>query len=168
MKKFIAILILALGVVATTPSALAQDVATMERVPRAKLRHWLNGHIPVKSDFTYIGFIHSASVPCVDSTLRIVETAGAIGMSAIIATKESQSRVEKWLYRVTNTPHSGVLYDAAKIFEAFGIEYAPFGVIIDHKRRALWFGNPNRLTQTQIIELIDNHKNNHKRCRSRK
>ena len=169
MKKFLAILILTLGVaVAATPSSFAQNVATQERVPKLKLSSWLNGHIPVESDYTYLGFIHSASVPCIASTSHIVSAAKQVGMSVIIITKEPQQSLSNWLYKLTDEPCVGVHHSSSAIFANYGVEYAPFGVIISKKRRALWFGNPNRLTQKQIIEIIDNHKNDKQRCRSRK
>lgn len=169
MKKFLAILIFTLVVaVAATPSSFAQNVATQERVPKIKLNNWLNGHIPVESDYTYLGFIHSASVPCIESTSHIISTAKQVGMNVIIITKESQASLGNWLYKITDEPCVGVLHSSSAIFTNYGVEYAPFGVIISKKRRALWFGNPNRLTQKQIIEIIDNHKNDKQRCRSRK
>ncbi|MBQ5635017.1 MAG: hypothetical protein IIV10_01775 [Alistipes sp.] len=170
MKKFLAILIFTMGVAAaTTPSSFAQNVATYERVPKLKLHNWLNGHIPVGSDYTYLGFIHSASVPCIESTSHVISTAKQVGMSVIIFTKESQASLGKWLYKVTDEPCVGVHHSSSNIFTNFGVKYAPFGIIISKKRRALWFGNPNRLTQKDIINIIDNNKkNNKKRCRSRK
>ncbi|MBQ7856882.1 MAG: hypothetical protein IJ348_07220 [Alistipes sp.] len=164
MRRFVTILIMALCVA----SATAQNVATQERVPRLKLHKWLDGYTPAESDYTYIGFIHSASVPCVESTMHILSVAEQVGMRVIIITKESPQYLGEWLHSLSRQGRAGVHHSSAEVFADYGIEYAPYGVITDKRRRALWFGNPNRLSRNQIVELIDNNKKSIKRCRSQK
>ena len=69
-----------------------------------------------------------------------------------------------WLGRLA-TGRSGVACDCEYSFRSFGVNYAPFGVIIDSKRKVIWFGNPKQLTEEYILKLTNNKK---AKCRSRK
>ena len=150
MRNFVIIIIALLS----CASAMAQNIALNERVPRIRRAEWLGGHIPTQSDFTYMEFIHSRSMPSRRSVERIVEHSRKIpSLNVIIVTKESATVAEAWL-----TEHmsggEGVIVQAERIFDRYGVQYAPFGIIIDRKRRALWFGNPRQLDTKTIERLV--------------
>lgn len=147
MTKFrIAILILAL---CSALSASAQRVALSERIPKIKAAYWLNGKMPEKSKYTYIEFIHSHTISCL-RTLSKLQTDNAYfgeDLRGIIITKESPDQISKTL-RECAGEYINVAFDAeGEIFRQFGIRYVPFGIIIDHKRKVLWFGNPDTLNE---------------------
>lgn len=132
----------------------AQTIALNERTPRIKKAKWLNGNTPSKSRFTYIEFIHSASMPCrvtVERTFNYLSSRNDVNF--ILVSHESATEIDKWVMRYI-TPSSGVIVDDETIRKNFGVRYAPFAVIIDHKRRALWFGNPQQLDREMIYEII--------------
>ncbi len=134
-------------------SVKAQTIALGERTPRVKNAKWLNGNIPQKSDFTYIEFIHSASAPCRTSAERIHKIISEFNNIAfVLISHQDASVIENWVTEHINAK-SGVIVDDERIRTSFGVNYAPYGVILDHKRRALWFGNPQLLDRKTIEKL---------------
>ena len=156
------ILTLSLGM-----TAHAQNLAIGERTPpmHLKYRHWVNGHTPAECEYTYIGFVHSASIPCIRGIEHVEKIiAGRENVRLLVMTKESEENMSAWLGRLV-AGRSGVACDCEYPFRSFGVNYAPFGVIIDGKRRVLWFGNPKQLTEEYLLKLTNNSKT---KCRSRK
>ena len=134
-------------------NAEAQTIALGERTPRVKNAKWLNGNIPQKCDFTYIEFIHSASTPCRTSAERIHKIINEFGNIAfVLISHQDASDIDHWVTEYIG-PKSGVIVDDNRIRISFGVNYAPYGVILDHKRRALWFGNPQLLDKQTIEKL---------------
>lgn len=135
-------------------SADAQTIALGERVPRIKSAKWLNGNTPKKRAFTYIEFIHSASKPCRNTVERVAaHLATKRSVNIVLVSHESATEIAEWVMTHI-TPSSGVIVDDKHIRHYFGVQYAPFAVIVDHKRRALWFGNPQRLDKDMLDSLI--------------
>ena len=135
-------------------SAEAQTIALGEHTPRFKKAKWLNGNIPQKCDFTYIEFIHSASAPCQQSAKRIYNIINEFESCAfILISHQSATEIDSWVTAYIS-PRSGVIIDDDRIRNSFGVNYAPYAVILDHKRRALWFGNPQLLDKQTIEKLI--------------
>ena len=148
----------ALCALLSVSSVEAQTIALGERTPRVKNAKWLNGNVPQKSDFTYIEFIHSASLPCRSSAERIHKIINELdNIAFVLISHQDASVIDPWV-----TEHigkrSGVIVDDERIRTSFGVNYAPYGVILDHKRRALWFGNPQLLNRTTIEKLTENGK----------
>ena len=160
MKPLLGILsALTLSLALTLPAA-AQNLAIGERTPSMHIgyRHWMNGYVPPEREFNYIGFVHSASLLCVRGTEhaeRIIAANGKIRM--LIFTKESAAETGAWLGRYA-AGNSGVACEREYTFRSFGVNYAPFGVITDSKRRVLWFGNPKQLTEEFLQKLTDTEK----------
>ena len=131
----------------------AQTIALGERVPRIKNATWFNSSEPPKSDFTFVQFIHSASVSCRQST----EQLGAIvekipNATLILVTHQSASDIDGWVSKCVK-PRVGIIVDDTTIHDSFGVNYAPYVVVLDSKRRVLWFGNP-RLLNRNVIDKI--------------
>ena len=131
----------------------AQTIALGERTPRIKKAKWLNGNIPEQCDFVYIEFIHSASISCRNSTERIHKIVKEVGNIAfVLISHQNASEIEDWVIRHIDS-RSGVIVDDTEIRNSYGVNYAPYSVIIDNKRRALWFGNPQMLDRKTIEKL---------------
>lgn len=148
-------------------AAHAQNLAIGERTPpmHLKYRHWVNGHIPSDCEYAYIGFVHSASIPCIRGIEHVEKIIACNeNIRLLILTKEPEANMSAWLGRLA-AGRSGVACDCEYSFRSFGVNYAPFGVIIDSKRKVIWFGNPKQLTEEYILELTNNKK---AKCRSRK
>ena len=152
MKRLLIIII----ALCTIGYCQAQTIALGERTPRIKKAKWLNGNTPEKSDYTYIEFILSKSVPCRTTVEHLYAyISKKPNINFVLISHESATEIDQW---VTNyiSSSSGIIIDDEKIRQEFGVKYAPFAVIIDQKRRALWFGNPQLLEIKQIEELINN------------
>ena len=163
MKKIVIILFALM----CSAGAVAQNIAIGERTPKIKNPHRMNGAVAQPAEFTYLGFVHSASIPCTQSLAMLAKVAEQTGaFSMMIFTKEPASaQTASTLQRYANGRFSEVHTSAKQAFDRFGVNYAPFGVIIDKKRRALWFGDPQSLNKEKIIEILDNYNSI---CRSRK
>ena len=78
-------------------------------------------------------------------------------MPCIFFTKESASATVDWLLNLADE-RVAIRTSALDVCKRYEVRYAPFGVIIDHKRRVLWFGNPTLLDRKQIEYIINNRK----------
>ena len=153
MSKFFYIAA-ALFALLTISGAEAQTIALGERTPRFKNAKWLNGNTPEKCAFTYVEFIHSASIPCRNSAERIHKIVEEVGdIAFVLISHQSASEIGEWVTHHIN-PRSGVIVDDSSIRRSFGVNYAPYAIILDHKRRAIWFGNPQLLDRKMIEKLI--------------
>ena len=153
MKKFwqIAIVTMALFSVA---SATAQTLALGERTPRIRKAKWLNGNAPEKCDFSYIEFIHSASIPCRKTAERLHSIISEFdNIAFVLVSNQKATEIDEWVTKYID-PRSGIVVDDSHIRTSFGVNYAPYAVIINSKRRALWFGNPQLLDRKTLEKLI--------------
>ncbi len=156
MKRTIIYIAVAIAGLFVAINAEAQTISLGERTPRLKKAKWLNGYTPEKSDFTYIEFIHSASIPCRNSAERIHKIIKGLGNTTfILISHQSATEISHWVTEHIDT-HSGVIIEDTRIRTSFGVNYAPYAVILDHKRRALWFGNPQILNRITIEKLTEN------------
>ncbi len=131
----------------------AQTIAIGERTPRIKHCKWLNGNVPEQCDFVYIEFIHSASTSCRNTAERLHKVVNEIGNIAfVLISHQSASEIDDWVVQHIDK-RSGVIVDDTSIRHTFGVNYAPYSIIIDQKRRALWFGNPQLLDKKAIEKL---------------
>lgn len=155
MSRFAYILI-ALCALFVASTSEAQTIALGERTPRIKQAKWLDGKKPPKSSFTYIEFIHSASKPCRLSAERIFKIVNEFdNISFVLISHQSITEIDSWVIDFIG-PKSGIIVEDKTIRSSFGVNYAPYGVVLDHKRRALWFGNPRLLDRKKIEQLINN------------
>ena len=157
MKRLFYVVIAIIALCSST-NASAQTIALGERTPRVKKANWLNGNMPKKCDFTYIEFILSGSAPCRNSAERIHKIVNEFNNIAfVLISHQEASDIDHWVTDHIN-PTSGVIVNDERIRTSFGVNYAPYGVILDHKRRALWFGNPQLLEKKTIEKLIEQGK----------
>jgi hypothetical protein len=131
----------------------AQTIALGERTPRIKNAKWLDGNTPQQCDFTYIEFIHSASASCRTSAERIHNIINEFSNVAFVLISHQDIKdIDHWVVGHIN-PKSGVIIEDKHIRTSFGVNYAPYAVFLDNKRRALWFGNPQLLDRKTIEKL---------------
>ena len=128
----------------------AQNVAIGERAPRVK-----SFKVQIEEGkYLYMGFVHSPSRPCEVSAPKVLELIKSNdAISATLFTKEGENECEKWLVDISKSG-TMVVMEADEIFHRFGVEYAPFGVVLDHKQRVLWQGNPQTLDKSKIENII--------------
>ena len=134
----------------------AQTIALGERTPRVKQAKWLDGKVPPKNKFTYIEFIHSASQPCRLSAERIFKIVNEFdNISFVLISHQKLTEIDAWVLNFVGE-RSGVIIEDSSIRQSFGVNYAPYAVVLDHKRRALWFGNPRLLDRKKIEQIVTN------------
>ena len=146
------------------------DRIALRGCPCAKSRHRRTDaadapQIPSLGERTYpaglrirLHRVHSASIPCIGGIEHVEKIiAGNENIRLLILTKEPEANMSAWLGRLA-AGRSGVACDCEYSFRSFGVNYAPFGVIIDSKRKVIWFGNPKQLTEEYILKLTNNKK----------
>lgn len=154
MKGFFVYGLLMIAGLFAVESGSAQTISLGERTPRFKQAKWLNDNIPEECDFLYIGFIHSASISCRQSVERLHEVVkGFDNMAFVLISHQSLANIDSWVAEHIDK-RSGVIVEDTTIRTSFGVNYAPYAVILDNKRRALWFGNPQLLNRATIEKLI--------------
>jgi hypothetical protein len=155
MSRFFQILI-ALCALFVALTSQAQTIALGERTPRVKQAKWLDGKVPPKNKFTYIEFIHSASQPCRLSAERIFKIVNEFdNISFVLISHQKLTEIDAWVLNFVGE-RSGVIIEDSSIRQSFGVNYAPYAVVLDHKRRALWFGNPRLLDRKKIEQIVTN------------
>lgn len=154
MRRFIHISILVAATLLAATESVAQSIALDERTPRIRRAEWLNNHTPRVAEYTFIDFINSASAPCLNSVRQAQSIiSGYNNISTILITREHSDALQPWVATLLS-PQLGVIVADERIRKDFGVNYAPFAILLDHKRRAIWFGNPNNLDRTTIEKLI--------------
>ena len=132
----------------------AQTILLGERTPRFRQAKWLDGNEPKSCDFVCIEFVHSASLPCRQSVERLHQMVNSFdNMAFVMISHQSLTEIDSWVVKHIDK-RSGVIFDDRAIRASFGVNYVPYAVIIDRKRRALWFGNPQLLDRAMIEKLI--------------
>lgn len=125
-------------------AASAQHLALGERTPKIKTQQWLDGIVPQQTEYTYIEFVRSTTRPCIESFLKIKEhiTDRNIPLGVIFIVCDEPSQADPRLRECLGGNVGALIDDTGRIFNDFGVRYVPYGVVVDRKRKALWFGNP--------------------------
>lgn len=147
---------LAAAFVFTAQAALAQQIALGEKVPALKVSTWLDGQKPATAkELTYVEFFQSANPACVSSVKQLKALTDKYGdrLEVIVIAQENEEKVAPLLKPYLSQNVYVAMDAGGKIFSAFGVQYVPFGVLVDSKNRALWMGNSMQLTPA-IIEKI--------------
>ncbi len=134
----------------------AQNVIVGERLPDLNLRKWLMDFQPEQREYTCYLFYHSESELC-ERALNVIKP--LVGgddsrVGVVIITKEEYEDAG-----VTLTGHLDdnvcVAFDInGRAFRSVGVDFIPFCVICDKKRRALWCGNGVTLTQAVLDKIL--------------
>lgn len=147
MKTKLAILALLL---LTTIPLSAQKVATGERAPKIEEFDIKQ----IQTEYICMAFIHSSSQACQSAIERMVASIDASdSLTPILFTRESRERYSLWLEQLSASG-TQVVSQASSLFTRYGIDYAPFAVIIDTKRRVVWFGNPQTLNSQRLDKIL--------------
>lgn len=146
MKKMLVLLLSMLC--APLCTAFAQRIQLGEKAPELKGDTWLDDRRPASAPLTYVEFFHSRSKSGAQALERLKSVSEAMGdkLRVIVITRETEEKIAP-LVSAALTRQTGVLLDAdGRNFTAYGVEYLPFGVLVDSRNRALWMGNTLQLT----------------------
>lgn len=151
MKKTVILILLTLLV--PFADAAAQKIILGERVPELKVGAWLGGQLPQAAPMTYVEFFHSSNPACIASMDKLKEYTNKLGtkLRVVVLTQEKEEKISSLLQPYLSPQISVGLDTDGRIFTAFGVNYVPFGVLLDAKNRSLWMGNTLQLTP-RIIE----------------
>ena len=153
MKKILTILFFVLTSLTT---ASAQNVIIGEKLPDLSLRKWLMDLPPERSEYTCYLFYHSESALCAKSlnAIKPLVKKANTQLNLIIVTKEEYKDAG-----VTLTEHLDdniyVAFDLqGRAFRCIGVDFIPFCIICDSKRRAMWCGNAFTLSQSVLDKIL--------------
>lgn len=153
MKKILALCLSAL--IATTTAA--QTVALGEKIPDLKPAVWLDDRQPVDASLTYIEFFRPSS-PASRAVLDDLQTLSrklGTKLHIVVISRDDDDETLALLRSHVSDAMSVGLDPSGRIFNAFGIRYAPSGVLVDPKRRALWMGNSRQVDERLIRKYLE-------------
>lgn len=150
MKKLIFLTVfcfLALGY------ASAQKLVIGEKAPEIKVKEWIADKPADENNARLVEFFHSGNKQCVTRLKELDRIAKKFKkLNVIVVSKESAEKVSGILAPGSQSYYPA-LDDAGKTFENFGVQFVPFGVLIDKKGKVVWFGNPSSLSDDEIGEV---------------
>ncbi len=159
--------ILAALVLAAVPLAGAEAQSIMLG---AKLRDynvkravWLRDCRPSEKPFTFVEFFHTSNTS--PGHLRnLFDIATDLGekMNVVVITRESEQATAPHLAPFLNDTFGAVVDTSGETFNAFGVMYLPFGVLIDSKQKVRWMGNSSQMDR-RTLERIFQRKRYQKR-----
>lgn len=151
MKK--AILLILAALLLPLAATRAQNIALGDRVPELKVQSWLDDKTPAQAERCFVNFFHSANQASVNSVKRLKEISRQMGprLKVVIVAYEGEEKVAQFL-RPYLSENFGVAFDPeGKLYKGYGVNYIPFGMLLDAKNRLLWLGNSLQIT-TDLIE----------------
>lgn len=134
-------------------TAMGQNVALGERTPELRIKSWLDDRAATPGRTTLLIFFHSASRPSVESLAYIQQLGAKFGerLNVVVLSRENGDAVRAIVAPYAKGNLTVAFDDAGRSFEAYNVQYLPFGVLVTARGRALWMGNPRQLTEA-IIE----------------
>ena len=150
-------LLLILFLLALRPSdAVAQNIAYGDRVPKInKGIDWLNEQPPVASKYIFIQFCSTKNPASMDAiaVLHNIEQHTQGRLAVVIIGRESQHTLLPYVEELLSPHFTAIADPERKIFSEFNVNFVPFGILVDAKRKAVWMGNLMREHES-LIELI--------------
>lgn len=134
----------------------AQSVIIGDKLPELHLRRWLMDLQPNQTDYTCLLFHHSESELCNQALKRVIPIVEQYEseLNLIIITKESYNKAGVALTEYLDD-RVGVVFDqGARVHRTLKVNFVPFCVICDKRRRVLWSGNSAMLTQEIMDKII--------------
>lgn len=153
MKKILALCLSTL--IATT--AAAQTVALGEKIPDLKSAIWLDDRQPADALLTYIEFFQPSSPAsrAVLNDLQALSRKLGPKLHIVVIFQNDDDETLALLRSLVSDTMSAGLDSSGRIFNAFGIRYAPSGVLVDSRRRALWMGNSRQVDERLIRKYLE-------------
>lgn len=152
MKRILMLIALAVMV----GGVAAQDLVIGEKAPDFKVKEWYALKKPAATPhkMMLVEFFHPSNRASVE---RLGEINGwakkyPSALTVVVIAKEDTPEVRELLKSTLAHGYAG-FDDAGRTFEAFGVHYVPYGVLIDPKGRVLWMGNSTGMTE----KIIENH-----------
>lgn len=148
-------ILLLFALLAGTFAGRGQNVVLGERTPELKVT-WQDDRRPAPAEATLLIFFLSANRSCTESLPHLHALAGELKgrLNVLFVTNDRPAEAEAAL-RPYAAENLFTTFDTeGKSFAGFGVNFVPFGVLIDRKGRALWMGNPRTLTRQTIEQNL--------------
>lgn len=140
--------------VAIATTASAQKLIIGERAPEVKVSEWING-TPNNNKPMLIEFYHSSSKQSQDRIPALNKLAEKYTgkLSVVVIAREAKDKVMS-LGLDRNSKFYPAIDDNSKTFTNYGVQFVPFGAVVDGKGRLAWFGNPSSLSDSELQGYI--------------
>lgn len=157
MKK---LLLLMLLLAAARPAA-AQSLRIEERAPKIRKTafHWFGDRRPERAELLVVEFFDAAHTR-IDTELSHLDelTYGQAPheIQWVVVTRQPSERLsERLAYYLKRNPNLAVLCEGGELFRSYKVQYLPFCLILDRRRRTVWMGDALDLDRKFLAERID-------------
>lgn len=158
MKRFL--FLLALLVASALPAA-AQLLRLEERVPkiRKSASRWFGDRRPRRAELVVVEFFDAAHTPIGSELAHLDElTCGQTPerVQWVVVTRQAPERISGRLaYYLERNPNLAVLCRGDELFRSCKVQYLPFCLVLDRRRRTVWMGNALDLDSGFLAERIN-------------
>lgn len=157
MKRILFLLALLL---AAAPAA-AQLLRLEERVPKIRKSafQWFDDRRPERADLVVVEFYDAAHTP-IDTELAHLDelTYGQESrrIQWVVVTRQAPEGLSGRLaYYLKRNPNLAVLCRGDELFRSCKVQYLPFCMVLDRRRRTVWMGNALDLDSGFLAERIN-------------
>ena len=153
MKRLIGYMLFLL-LVTGAGGAQAQRLAVGEKAPDMKIRGWLGEKPASDGKYMFVEFFFSTSKQCVDNLDDMDDLAGKFrNVVFVVVTKEGAEKIGS-IEALKKRAFHVALDEDGKTFAAYGVNYVPFGVLLDRKGKVLWQGNSTDVDEKLIKQYV--------------
>lgn len=151
MKKAGFLLLLLLWMLPASP-VQAQKILLGERIPEVRNVTWLDELHPEPAPLTAVVFFTAANPSCLKALTHLRQLMERSGdrLRIIVVTRDEAGQAAETLGELLSSRLTVALDPEGKIFKSFGVNYVPFSLLTDARKRVLWQGNSLQLTE-QIL-----------------
>ena len=136
----------------------AQQIRLGHRIPDINVVSELGTEIKlIEKEYVCLIFVHTDSMPCISAIehYQAISQDLSTRMATVLITSEERDEDVDVVARYVNSHTSVAFDDEYRTFQAFGVDFVPFGVIYDTKRRrALWFGSMLQLQREMLEDIL--------------
>ncbi|MDD3108233.1 MAG: redoxin domain-containing protein [Alistipes sp.] len=126
------------------------------KAPDLKVSQWLSTSRPDDNLPTWIEFFFSRSKSCTQRLETLDQWAQRYAgrLNVMVLSCESQQTMDSLF---TAQPYAFLFGcdPEKKNFTAYDAQFVPYGVLLDAKKRVVWFGNPTKFDTQWLQKTID-------------
>lgn len=153
MKRLIGYMLLLL-LVSGAGSVQAQRLAVGEKAPDMKIRGWLGEKPATDGKSMFVEFFFSTSRQCVGNLDNMDNLARKFqNVVFVVVTKEGAEKIGA-IEALKKRGFHVALDEEGRTFAAYGVNYVPFGVLLDRKGKVLWQGNSTNVDEKLLKQYL--------------
>ena len=155
MRRLITILVLLV-----CPLTLAaQQIVLGSRAPRIDRVEWFSDRPNLDNKPMVVEFFHSSNADClarIDECNRLASL-HPDSLNYIMVVREPQEQVAPLLFKEYQYYYIACDEDGS-LFKAYGVSYVPNAFVVDSRRTVRWSGNPQKLSDREIVAPLKHRK----------